>query len=71
VDDERQQDMGLELDYNAAGLIMSNNVSLYIGPYTRSCTKYVQAVSINICPNSLQRPSHRPIYRCAWSITHE
>jgi len=38
VDDERQQDMGLVLDYNALGL-MSNNVSIY----TRKLY-YVQAV---------------------------
>jgi len=35
ADDERQQDMGLVLDYNAVGL-MSTNVSLYI--HEKLCT---------------------------------
>jgi len=50
VDDERQQDMGLVLDYNAVGL-MSNNVSLY--NIRGSCTMYRQFYVHLFCPNSL------------------
>ena len=48
MDNERQQDMGLGLDYNAVGL-MSNNVSLY--NIHGSCTIYTSS-SMYICPNS-------------------